>query len=186
MIKVVNMKIAVTGVKGGVGKSTIAYSIMKEALEEGNYVLFIDMDKTHIVSNLLGVKGPTRMGKLTIIPFHERIDLEGYERDVNVEIIDSQYEVLLKYPKFLESSLVVLVTNEIPIVLNSTVEFGKQLKSQHHVKNIILIINMAKGEVKYVNEFPVLRIPFSYTLLYKGISYAPSFIKIWNEIKSVT
>ncbi|MBW9141789.1 MAG: P-loop NTPase, partial [Candidatus Aramenus sp.] len=49
------MRIVVTGIKGGVGKSAIAYSLAKEISNE-KPVLILDMDSTLTISRMLGLK----------------------------------------------------------------------------------------------------------------------------------
>lgn len=188
------MKIVVTGVKGGVGKSTIAYSILKEIIdqEQDKKIVFIDIDNVFTVSNLLGVTEATKINNLTVIPFRYDLKdlryLEESRKEADIEIIDAPCQVLSYYTKIFGnmrgSDIVILVANEMPYVLTETIKYGKSIKAQYNVTNVILIVNMAKGEVKHITEFPVIRIPFNYNLLYKGVSNAPSIIKIWEDIKN--
>lgn len=187
------MRIVVTGVKGGVGKSTIAYSILEEAVEEKK-TLFVDMDNILTISNLLGVTKITKMNNLVVVPFNKftasrkEYDLERYQNDVNLEIVDVPLQSLSYYIKLFGgirwNDIVILVANEVPYVLSGTIEYGKSLKSKYNVNNVILVVNMSKGEIKNLREFPVIRVPFNYALLYNGVASAPSFIKIWKDIEN--
>lgn len=76
----VTFRISIVGIKGGVGKSTIASLLSKELALKGKKVLLIDRDNTGTISSLFGINGK---GLLTRIANGD-IKIEETYKKINV------------------------------------------------------------------------------------------------------
>lgn len=197
------MRILITGIKGGVGKSAIAYSLFKEIAEE-KPCLLLDMDNTLTISRMLGLKqslAVEKVGNLLIMPAGNKIDREDIFEINYLEYLKKNYTVIidasnpliqaLKVENKISSqinteNLILVVSLQMPYVLMKTTEFLEKYSSDFHNKssnNYALIINMVTNHVNYSEKYYVIRIPFVHDLLFKGISLAPQYINIWNELR---
>ncbi|BAB66006.1 ParA family protein [Sulfurisphaera tokodaii] len=115
------MRISFVGIKGGIGKSTIALMVAKELSNRGFNVLFLDRDIFSFASNLAGIKNSfftqvargelprdyfKDLGNLTIARlFGEGVlffkEIEELHKDlVKKEIMEKSYAELVKRKKY--------------------------------------------------------------------------------------
>ncbi len=198
------MRIVVTGIKGGVGKSAIAYSLAKEISNE-KPVLILDMDSTLTISRMLGLKQGLRIeniGKLNIMPIGNKIDKENIFEKYYSRYIEEGYTVIVDtsnpliqafqlentissyYPN--NESMFLLISFQVLYVINKTTEFlEKQISemNDHLPIKYVLVVNMSTKNMKYPEKYNVIEIPFVRELLFKGIAVAPRYINIWNSLK---
>ncbi|BDC17323.1 hypothetical protein [Acidianus sp. HS-5] len=173
------MRILITGLKGGSGKSTIAYSIIKDFLKSG---IVLDLDYTLTLTKLLKDEnfkilsiGNSKIDKKyfefiytkslrnednVIIdssnPFNEIIPLENkvYSENKRESIT---YALFVTPPLFMEKTLDLAKTYDRFITSLSPTELRK-----------ILVINFVKdNEDISINEINYVKIPFLRHYMYK-------------------
>ncbi|BDB98944.1 ParA family protein [Saccharolobus caldissimus] len=132
--------VRVLGIKGGVGKSAIAYSLAK-IISLSSKVLFLDMDNLFTISKLFNVKECelSRVGNITMYAC----------KDISkVPFDDYEYIIIDTYPAILEGELPNINSSKVHNIfvtdyfsIEDTLEYAKRWKG-----NNILIINMTNPD----------------------------------------
>ena len=173
------MRILVTGLKGGSGKSTIAYSIIKDFLKSG---IVIDLDYTRTLTNLL------KEGEFKIISIgNSKIDNKYFEiiyskllRNEDNVIIDSSnpfnkiipIENKVYYEIRRESTINVIFVTP-PLFIQKTLDLAKTYDrfitslSPADLRKV-LVVNFAQENENFnVDEINYVKIPFLKSYMYK-------------------
>ncbi|WP_338603679.1 ParA family protein [Sulfolobus tengchongensis] len=137
--------IRILGIKGGVGKSSIAFALARIISISGYKVLFLDRDNLHTISKLLGIKECELSFVLGFTVFAcndwSKVPLNGYD----YIIIDTYAGISKEEISSIKGDRVfnVFITDYFSI--QNTLEYIMTWNMQENSRNF-LVINMVKKE----------------------------------------